>query len=56
MSKTYVIGVDDSGESSRVLKFALEMAKETNALLQPPQTRCISILGKPYEDMRFFLF
>lgn len=33
MSKTYVIGVDDSGESSRALKFALEMAKETNAAI-----------------------
>ncbi len=29
MSKPYVIGFDDSGESSRALKFALEMAKET---------------------------
>ncbi len=31
MSKTYVVGVDDSGESSRALKFALEMAKDNGA-------------------------
>ncbi len=43
MSKTYVIGFDDSSESSLALKFALEMSKGTNALLKPPQTRCISI-------------
>ncbi len=34
MSKTYVVGVDDSGKSSRALEFALKMAKDTGASIQ----------------------
>ena len=34
MSKTYVVGVDDSGESSRALQFALKMAKESGASIK----------------------